>query len=257
MGTGYNEYGSKLRPPHREVKQMMNKPDNENIIKRVYQSIKERVINYDVPPGERLNIEQLAEQLRVSTTPVRESLNRLVAEDLILMIPRMGFFMKSLMEPELRDLYELNQVLLDWSIVRMKKDHVQGADASFPQVSSIIDKLLTLEKPNANSLVRFTSDIFAYLASQSGNSEITLRVRNINDRLHFIRLCECEMMDSPVEQLLPLFQLFNKSQFDELAEALTSYHDDRLAMLPGVIKARNFSSQNVMDGYGSQVAWRS
>jgi len=92
MGTYYNEHNSRLRPPHTEVKQMVNKSENENIIKRVYQSIKERVISYDVPPGERLNIEQLAEQLRVSTTPVRESLNRLVAEELILMIPRMGFF---------------------------------------------------------------------------------------------------------------------------------------------------------------------
>lgn len=257
MGTCYNEYNSRLRPPHVEVKQMVNKSDNENIIKRVYQSIKERVITYDVPPGERLNIEQLAEQLRVSTTPVRESLNRLVAEELILMIPRMGFFMKSLVEPELRDLYELNQVLLNWSVVRMKKDRTSSSEAGFPQVSLIIDKLLTLEKPSPSSLVRFTSDIFAYLASQSGNSEIILRVRNINDRLHFIRLCECELLDDPVEQLLPLFQSFQKGSFDQLSEALDKYHEARLAMLPSVIKARNFSSQNMIEGYGAQIAWPS
>ena len=257
MGTCYNDYNSRLRPPHSEVKQMVNKSDNENIIKRVYQSIKERVITYDVAPGERLNIEQLAEQLRVSTTPVRESLNWLVAEELILMIPRMGFFMKSLVETELRDLYELNQVLLDWAIDRMKRDHVEGAEAGFPQVSLIIDKLLTLEKPSASSLVRFTSDIFAYLASQSGNSEITLRVRNINDRLHYIRLCECELLEDPVEQLLPLFQSFNKSSFEELVQTLATYHTERLALLPSVIKARNFSSQNMIEGYGTQGGWPS
>lgn len=257
MGTYYNEHNSRLRPPHTEVKQMVNKSENENIIKRVYQSIKERVISYDVPPGERLNIEQLAEQLRVSTTPVRESLNRLVAEELILMIPRMGFFMKSLIEPELRDLYELNQVLLNWSVERMKRGYAGGVEAGFPQISLIIDKLLTLDKPSAESLVKFTSDVFAYLASQSGNSEITLRVRNVNDRLHYIRLCECELLENPVEQLLPLFQSFHRSSFDELGLALTTYHEKRLALLPSVIKARNFSSQNVIDGYGAQVAWPS
>ena len=234
---------------------MMSKSDNENIIKRVYQSIKERVIVYDVPPGERLNIEQLAEQLRVSTTPVRESLNRLVAEELILMIPRMGFFMKSLMEPELRDLYELNQVLLEWSLIRMIKDSIQRGETCFPHVSSIINKLESVEKPDANSQVRFTSDLFAYLASQSGNSEVTLRVRNINDRLHYVRLCECDLLVDPIQRLLPLFQLFNQNRLDELGVALTAYHEDRLALLPNVIKARTIPSQNMIEGYGSQVAW--
>jgi len=165
--------------------------------------------------------------------------------------------MKSLIEPELRDLYELNQVLLNWSVERMKRGYAGGVEAGFPQISLIIDKLLTLDKPSAESLVKFTSDVFAYLASQSGNSEITLRVRNVNDRLHYIRLCECELLENPVEQLLPLFQSFHRSSFDELGLALTTYHEKRLALLPSVIKARNFSSQNVIDGYGAQVAWPS
>ncbi len=231
---------------------MMNKPEGENVIKRVYQSIKERVTTGDFPPGERLNIEQLAEQLRVSPTPVRESLNRLVAEELILMVPRMGFFMKSLLESEIRDLYEINQVLLDWSVLAVKNDQLRGGDIRFPEMSLFIDKLLQPGQLSPKCLVRITDDLFAHLATQSGNSEINLRVRNISDRLHYIRLCECEMIDNPVEQLLPLCQLYDARKYDELRQAIRAYHDERLGMLQSVIKARKFCSNKVVgEEFGS------
>lgn len=58
---------------------MLSKLDNLNIIKRVYSSLKASVISHHFVSGERLNIETLAEELRVSITPVRETLLRLVA----------------------------------------------------------------------------------------------------------------------------------------------------------------------------------
>lgn len=225
---------------------MISKPEGDNVIKRVYQSIKERVITGDFPPGERLNIEQLAEELRVSPTPVRESLNRLVAEELILMVPRMGFFMKSLLESEIRDLYELNQVLLDWSVVAVRNDHLRGGDIRFPEMSLFIEKLSQSGSHSPSSLVHITDELFAHLATQSGNSEINLRVRNISDRLHYIRLCECEMVDNPVEHLLPLCKLYDEQNYDELRLALREYHEERYGLLQSVIKARKFTSSKVV-----------
>ena len=228
---------------------MINKADSENIIRRVYNSIKESVITYQLPPGERLNIEVLAEQLRVSTTPVRESLNRLVAEDLIVLVPRMGFFMKSLLESEIRDLYELNHVLLDWSIASIAKNHVEGTSLGFPEIAMLGDKLLQQDNPSHIYLVRSSSNLFSNLARQSGNSEIDLRVRNINDRLHYIRVCECEMQHNPKEQVLPLFQLYRKCMYSELRDALSAYHENRLKLLPSILRAKNFSSRMVFAQY--------
>ena len=168
--------------------------------------------------------------MRVSPTPVRESLNRLVAEELILMVPRMGFFMKSLLESEIRDLYEINQVLLDWSVLAVKNDHLRGGDIRFPEMTLFIDKLMQPGQHNPKCLVKITDDLFAHLATQSGNSEINLRVRNISDRLHYIRLCECEMVENPVEQLLPLCQLYDNRNYDELRDAIRAYHDERLGL---------------------------
>ncbi len=228
---------------------MISKVDNENIIRRVYNSIKESVITYQLPPGERLNIEVLADQLRVSTTPVRESLNRLVAEDLIVLVPRMGFFMKTLMESDIRDLYELNHVLLDWSISSITKNNLEGVVVGLPEISVANDKLAQQDSPCHNYLARSLGKLFSVLARQSGNSEIDLRVRNINDRLHYIRVCECEMLDEPKKQVLPLFQLYRNRRYKELREALSSYHDSRLKLLPSILRAKSFTARMDFERY--------
>ena len=232
---------------------MVSKADNENIIRRVYQSIKKSVICYDLEPGERLNIEVLADELRVSTTPVRESLSRLVAEDLILMVPRMGFFMKNLMESELRDLYELNQVLLDWAVGSIAKSRQNHISVIFPEIEALIERLQLNDRvqvandESKRCVVEASRELFNHLARYSGNAEINLRVQNVNDRLHYIRACECETNNPGMISVLSLVQLYNTSSFAELRRSIVEYHEYRVAMLPTIIRAAKLQAENIAE----------
>lgn len=244
-------FGLKARSAHLRADEMTLKSNCDNINKRVYLGIKQLVINYDFSPSERLNIEHLAEKLRVSTTPVRECLNRLVAEELILIIPKMGFFMKELAESELCDLYELNQILLNWSIVCMYKKREHNAVVKFSDMSPIIDKLVESEGLTSSTLVKISTDFFTYLANQSGNLQIIQRVRNINDRLHYIRRCEFDMQTDSTAKVLPLFQHYNNGDYEELGRAMAVYHAEKVKLLPSVVKAQKFSSQAEMGELGT------
>ena len=55
---------------------------------RVYQTLQQAVISGQLPPGERLRDQDLAAQLGVSRTPVREALQRLEDEGLVETTPR-------------------------------------------------------------------------------------------------------------------------------------------------------------------------
>ena len=63
------------------------KSENEKSSPQIYDRVKTGIINRGYYPGERINIEKCAEKLRVSTTPVREALNRMVAEELVDLVP--------------------------------------------------------------------------------------------------------------------------------------------------------------------------
>ncbi len=56
----------------------------------VFEYLRSSILNGDLKPGERLMEIQLAEQLGVSRTPVREAIRKLEKEKFVEMIPRKG-----------------------------------------------------------------------------------------------------------------------------------------------------------------------
>lgn len=58
---------------------------------RVYAGMRERIRTFDIEPGSRLDINEIAERYDASAIPVREALARLAAEGLIDREPQTGF----------------------------------------------------------------------------------------------------------------------------------------------------------------------
>ena len=215
---------------------MLSKSDNSNIIKRVYQHLKLLVISHQFPAGERLNIEALAEALRVSITPVRETLLRLVAEGLIINVPKMGFFMRTLSEADIRDLYEMNNLLTAWSIGRLIDNRVPGVVIGMPELAGL-NKLLSLPKgPTDKTIATSIGSIFEYCARRSGNREIVERIKNMNDRLNHIRVCESRMQAVPVVPLLEIIKQGIDGNYEELRELFKEQHAQSMMLLPHVMR---------------------
>jgi Mn-dependent DtxR family transcriptional regulator len=90
------------------MKKLTNVP---NLTELTYRSIKEQVLEGTFREGTRLTEEQLANQLGISRSPVREALNRLEAEGLISIESRRGAYVKEFSRKEVSDLYEFREVL--------------------------------------------------------------------------------------------------------------------------------------------------
>ena len=56
----------------------------------VYHSLREAILKCEMPPGERLVIDELARRLAVSAIPVREALQVLQTEGLVVTVPHVG-----------------------------------------------------------------------------------------------------------------------------------------------------------------------
>ncbi len=69
--------------------------------------IRDEIIRGNLPPGQRLRQEELAELFQVSTMPVREALRELEAEGLVTIEPRRGAEVTSLTTADLEDIYDI------------------------------------------------------------------------------------------------------------------------------------------------------
>src|SRR6202021_2718893 len=82
-----------------------------NLTSLAYKSIKEYILEGQVDENNRLTEEFLSGQLGISKSPIREALNRLEAEGLIRIEARRGAYVRQFSAKEIKDLYELREVL--------------------------------------------------------------------------------------------------------------------------------------------------
>ncbi|KUL27852.1 GntR family transcriptional regulator [Actinoplanes awajinensis] len=66
-----------------------------------------RIMSGELRPGARIRLEEVAEQLGVSITPVREALLTLRGEDMVELEPRKGYVVAPLSEQDVVDLFRL------------------------------------------------------------------------------------------------------------------------------------------------------
>lgn len=201
-----------------------------------YRRLKDLILRNHYQPGMHLKVADLADELGVSTTPVREALNRLVVERLIDGAPGLGFFARQPSELEIRNLYDMNQWYLGLALSEAEKSTtpsdssriaalvsaLNGGQAGDPQVQEVV--------PNA------TGEFTLLVAEQARNSEIFRSVGNINDRLYYVRVCECRLLPDTVSQLQTMFQQFQARQLDDLRQSIKTYHEARSALLPDLIR---------------------
>ncbi len=84
---------------------------NTDLRQIVYEKIKEAIVNGVIPPGQRLSEVELADQLAVSRTPVREAIRQLSQTGLVTLIPRRGAYVTLPTVQDAIDLYELRSGL--------------------------------------------------------------------------------------------------------------------------------------------------
>ena len=221
------------------------KSENEKSSPQIYDRVKTGIINRGYYPGERINIEKCAEKLRVSTTPVREALNRMVAEELVDLVPQMGFFMKRLSEADMRDLLEFNALLVNWSLADFQRQYPGCSLSLVPPLPIELKDIASREATNVTQWAVLTGMFFLHIATLSGNQEIICRVSSCNDRLQPARVCEFAENNKASDHLIRLCDLFIAGDFSSLKLSLNYYFElrqnqvrklVRLLESPGVLR---------------------
>ena len=82
-----------------------------SVVDQVYEALRERITSGSLPRGARVHQEDLAEELGVSRTPVREALRRLAAEGLVEMRTNRGARVADIDQGGMRGAYDARLVV--------------------------------------------------------------------------------------------------------------------------------------------------
>jgi DNA-binding GntR family transcriptional regulator len=86
-------------------------PVRTNLNDRVYETLKARLVRRELGPGEKVSLHELAASLGVSRSPVHHALTRLVAEGLLTVKSRRGYYVTALTESTIAEGYDVRLAL--------------------------------------------------------------------------------------------------------------------------------------------------
>ena len=172
----------------------------------VYHQLKKLVIDCSFLPGEPLPVAELGDRFGVSGTPVREALNRLRAEALILSVPHKGFFAKGLDFQEIGDLYRLAFLLIRYSIQH------HPAQCAAPQVTDLpLTWVAAPGKPNQDSTAAartaLIEEFYRRVVAVSQNEAMMSVLENFIDRTHYVRRLDLQAPER-AKEIIDRFNAF-------------------------------------------------
>lgn len=81
------------------------------IVDQVYSDIKRRIIRGDLKPNAKLCVRELCEYYNISDTPLKQALNRLVAERLVEALPRRGMRVRCITQKDIHEALETRMMI--------------------------------------------------------------------------------------------------------------------------------------------------
>lgn len=161
-----------------------------NTVDRAYEYLRDRLVTFRVKPGERLNESEIATDLAMSRAPIREALNRLIADGLVSFEPGRGFFCRRLSVSEIADLYAVRYDLEAGALTLAVAEATEAELMPFAARWRAV--LARAEEMELDDLVTADETFHLELAAISGNAPRLKFLANINDRIRFVRRLNLE-----------------------------------------------------------------
>ncbi|UCD34041.1 MAG: GntR family transcriptional regulator, partial [Nitrospiraceae bacterium] len=137
---------------------------------KVYEVIRNDILNGHMAPGERIVETRLAEQIKTSRTPVREALHVLEREGLLEAIPRVGYRVKQITWEEIEEICEIRAVneclAARWAMKRITPKELQALEENLSISETEVNQ------GNPRSFVEFDAEFHEILARASGSERL-------------------------------------------------------------------------------------
>ncbi len=129
--------------------------------------IKERILKGEYHIGEKLIENQIAEELRVSRTPIREALRQLEKEGLVESVPNRGAFVLGLTKQDIEDIYAVRAAVevlaADWAVRRITEEELAGLREIFELME------FYSEKQNSEKVLELNKEFHQIIYHASGS----------------------------------------------------------------------------------------
>jgi DNA-binding GntR family transcriptional regulator len=164
----------------------------------VYKRLKQRILDNEYAPGTQVLEQDLASDLGLSRTPVREALIRLQQEGLVEVVPRHGMRVLPLSPRDMREIYTVLT-----SLEPTAAELLAARRPSAEEIAPLVDACATMEAALASgdrlAWAKADEKFHRMLVELCGNRRLASMVMTVWEQSHRARMFTLKLRPLPVE----------------------------------------------------------
>ncbi len=152
----------------------------------VLEALREAIMSGSLQPRERLMEIQLAEELGVSRTPVREALRKLELEGFIVMVPRKGAYVSDLSMKDIADVFEI-RAALEGLAAALAAERITEEELETME-RLLVEKGEAINQNDIDKLVEVDTKFHETMYKASRNERLSSIISNLREQIQRFRL---------------------------------------------------------------------
>ncbi len=202
-----------------------------SLVDQIYSRLREDIITLKIPMGTRLNVNELQSELGVSCTPIREAVNRLQQEELVIYENNVGARVLTLDEHDVREIHELALTLQQAAVqLSMKNGNL---DEMLDAVEEQLDRYKSARSPREG--VKAVHNLIGVFYHHCGNRRLDRSMVAIQGQMLLLRhiYAECPGWSGHAAELTALRDGVEDEDARAVCAALRSYMEQST---PAILK---------------------
>ena len=156
------------------------------LVDQIYLNIKEDIGNKVLFPGQKINVKELSRKYEVSDTPVKQALNRLISDHMVISVPNKGMSVRHVSLEELdeifdmrlmMDLYFMKDILSTFSYNKILQEQMRK---NIEEHSALVQNKNGDTPYKSSTYYSFDNAFHELYLTGSGNQKVIETFRNLN-----------------------------------------------------------------------------
>lgn len=156
----------------------------------VYELLRWKILDHEIPPATKLNILQIAQQLNVSQTPIREALRQLQGDNLVIATANKGYSTTADLDATgVKDLFEFRLLVEPWA-ARASASNRLGNPAK--ELIAELSQFKSTTKYKKRQMIEHDQRFHRAIMLATGNEVLIQAYAQSHCHLHLFRMMENE-----------------------------------------------------------------
>lgn len=157
----------------------------KSLREEVYESLKKSILHGKLKAGQRLIEEQLAHQIGISRTPVREAFNKLERDELVTRLPKGGFAVREFTKEDVEEIFGIRSALESYAA------YLATLHITTDKISSLEKKLKesedAIERGDDDKVVQLHTEFHDLLYKSCKSKKLVEMINNFRDYFYRYR----------------------------------------------------------------------